>query len=58
MAWDEMCCALAGHRLLLRMMWDFCFLLFAKLPVARPMAGLLCLSRDQEQKEARAWAGR
>ena len=28
-AWDELCCALAGHRLLLRMMWDefvFCYL--------------------------------
>jgi hypothetical protein len=23
---------------------------------ARPMAGIPCLSRDQEQKEARAWA--
>ena len=27
----------------------FVFLLFAKLPFARPMAGLLCLSRDQER---------
>lgn len=37
MAWDEMCCALAGHRLLLRMMWDdFCFFAICETTVCAP----------------------